>query len=386
MIVLEEIKVLSEVTNDQSVVVVKVYFHNGDKVKKGDTLIDISTYKAVFSLEAEKDGYVEYCCVEQQSVAVNAVIARIYDQPGKLSPVKAPVRALSGDADALETGESLDSPEVLRSKLSDMENLDTLTFKKISRFKQMEIDSLSQVQSGHLGCCLSIFVDTSNILKFAERHFDIFRDSLLPCIIFEASRLLKKFPELNAFFIDGQIAFYPSVNIGMAMDLDNGLKVLKLPDMNKMALKDVEGAVLKAVDKYLDRKITKDDVTGITFTVTDISKQGLAFYSPLIPHRQSAILGMGAIDETLKRCILMLTFDHRVTDGKLAGRFLQELKKKLESYHDAESSADHQEEQCCFRCLVTLAEIRKNQGAGLLKLLNCDGQEKYICETCFAGF
>lgn len=107
--------------------------------------------------------------------------------------------------------------------------------------------------------------------------------------------------------------------------------MLRLPDTGEKSIPDVEAMVFGLIKRYIEKKLSSEDVTGVTFTVTDLSKEGIHFFVPLIPKGQSAILGISAIDEKLQRCILSLSFDHRVTDGKKASEFLRKLKKRVES-------------------------------------------------------
>ena len=108
------------------------------------------------------------------------------------------------------------------------------------------------------------------------------------------------------------------------------MRVLKLPETGEKSITDVEVLVFDMIKRYMGKKLTSKDVAGVTFTVTDLSKEGIHFFAPLIPKGQSAILGISAIDEKLQRCILSLSFDHRVTDGRKASEFLRKLKKRIE--------------------------------------------------------
>jgi pyruvate/2-oxoglutarate dehydrogenase complex dihydrolipoamide acyltransferase (E2) component len=69
MSVVQEIKVLKEIANDEYSTVARIGFKNGDKVKTGDVVIELETSKAVSAIEAEKDGYIEYFCKEGDDVA-----------------------------------------------------------------------------------------------------------------------------------------------------------------------------------------------------------------------------------------------------------------------------------------------------------------------------
>jgi pyruvate/2-oxoglutarate dehydrogenase complex dihydrolipoamide acyltransferase (E2) component len=418
MSLIQEIKTLQEISNDQSVTVAKVYFKDKDKVKQGENVIDLQTSKAVFSYEAEKDGYIQYLCKEGEDMPVGVVVARIYDDIQDIKPIeKATVPVSEGNASvqtafsggalkliekegldkALFSGKDFVTIEDVQAVLSGKGaatkptlaapvNSDDCTFQEISKAKKIEIASLSDVQSSGLGCTISIFVDTENIIRFAGQHMEVLKNSLLPFIIYETARLLVKYPEFNAYYADGRIGFWRAVNIGLAMDLDLGLKVIKFADMDKKDIKTIEQDILQGVDKYLDNKLVLNDITGITFTITDLSAQGISFFAPLINTKQSAILGISAIDAKHQRCVLSLTFDHRVTEGKKASEFLFELKERLESYQAPLEKSNAPLVQSCSKCMMGLDEINSHGGIGLFKILDCSGEEMYVCETCIAGW
>jgi hypothetical protein len=98
--------------------------------------------------------------------------------------------------------------------------------------------------------------------------------------------------------------------------------------------------------------------------------------------QNSAILGIAAIDHKLHRCEFSVTFDHRVTEGKLVAIFLQELRDRLESYRlsgDADISRIE-----CYKCFKSLTDDLSN--IGFAKMITPQGKEGYICQSCLKGF
>lgn len=428
MSVLQEVKVLKEVANEDISTAAKIYYKNGGKVKEGNVILELETSKAVFMVEAEKEGYVRYFCKEGDDVAVGAVIARIYDNKEEIEMVRnddvtvsCSKTLFSSAAMRLIEKEKLDK-NVFSGRdfvsLEDVQNFLSSTHVKegenglkdadyetgnlissgqvrlqnISKAKQLEILSLTDIQSANMNCVIATVVNVGGILKFVQRQLNYLNDSLLPIVVFEVSRLLKEFPEFNSFFTKGGIALYNTVGIGLAVDIGQGLKVVKIANADQKNIKEIESEILLIANKYLDKKLTLDDVSGITFTITDLSKDGVVFFTPLINKRQSAILGISSVDEMLNRCILTLTFDHRVSEGKRAAEFLNLLKIKLEKYGIGYSKTDEvsvdnsRQEFRCYNCLMTLEDIRRLKGIGLLKVVDCDQKEKLLCETCFLGW
>jgi pyruvate/2-oxoglutarate dehydrogenase complex dihydrolipoamide acyltransferase (E2) component len=254
---------------------------------------------------------------------------------------------------------------------------------KLTSGKRREIEYLSEVQSTGLISTLHIFVETDNIFTFINRSLKYLKDSLLPVVIYEAARLLTDYPLLNAYFTGEAIACYREINPGFAIDIDKGLKVLKIARAEQKSIPEIEQAILQLSGSYLDDALQIEDLTDITFTITDLSSEGVAFFRPLINKMNSSILGISAIDEKLQRCTLSLTFDHRVTEGKLAARYLKELKDRLESYR-ATDPVFLSQAIACFKCYKTLKEDLA--GTGFARCITPEGKEGYICQSCLKGF
>jgi pyruvate dehydrogenase E2 component (dihydrolipoamide acetyltransferase) len=253
---------------------------------------------------------------------------------------------------------------------------------KLSSAKKREIEYLSDVQGTGLTSTIHSYVEVGGIFTHINRALKYLKDSLLPVIVYESSRLLADYPLLNAWYNGDGVALYREVNPGFAIDIDKGLKVVKVAGAGEKTIGEIESDILRLSGSYLDDTLKLEDLTDITFTITDLSAEGVAFFRPLINKMNSAILGLSAIDNKLERCMLSLTFDHRVTEGKLAARFLKELKERLESYRPADGSA--YAGIACFKCYKTLKEDLG--GAGLVRCVTPEGKDGYICQACIKGF
>lgn len=354
---LESIVVPHEIVNDEFVTIVKRYFNNTDKVKQGDAVISIETSKMVQDLYAAFDGYIYYLCQEGDEIKIGEIIIEIYVQPLLKRDAQETIKKTES---SLKEGNTAFSQSALRLieelKISkdlfkgrdfvstqDVRSLQLQTgqdqcgqspyieFQKLSPFKKREIEYLKDVQSSNLANVVSMFIDVTPAIDQLRRASKFFKNSLLPLVIAKLPVLLEEYPEFNAFYKDGTIGFYKNIAIGFAVNLGDGLRILKLSDTHEKTITEIEMAILEMIKQYAGKKLTPQDMTGVTFTVTDLSNEGIHFFIPLIPKGQSAILGLSAIDEKLQRSALSLSFDHRVTDGKKASELLRKLKKRIES-------------------------------------------------------
>jgi len=254
---------------------------------------------------------------------------------------------------------------------------------RLSSGKKREIEYLGDVQSSGLTSTLHTWVETDGIFVHVNRSLKYLKDSLLPVIIYEAARLLEAYPLLNAYFTGDAIARYKEVNPGFAVDIDKGLKVLKIAGAGRLGIQDIEKEIIELSGRYLDDALELEQLTDITFTITDLSSEGVVLFRPLVNKMNSAILGVSAIDSKLQRCMLSLTFDHRVTEGKQAAQFLKELKERLESYRAMDAAAAVQGISC-FKCMKTLQEDLA--GVGFARCITPEGKDGYICQSCLKGF
>ena len=169
------------------------------------------------------------------------------------------------------------------------------------------------------------------IQKDSSTPFKGLKSTLVPFILKQTCKLLKEFKEFNAFFDSNNIHYYKEVNLGYLLDLDKGLVVVNLGDLEAKSLREINNAIMAHVKRHVTGKIPVKDLFGSTFSVTDVSSEDVLTFSPLINKFQSAVLGISSIDTSNSSLILNLVFDHRVTEGKRATRFLKRLKELVES-------------------------------------------------------
>jgi pyruvate/2-oxoglutarate dehydrogenase complex dihydrolipoamide acyltransferase (E2) component len=204
-------------------------------------------------------------------------------------------------------------------------------------------------------------------------------------VIFEAARLLRKYPEFNAVHDRGRIGSYKAVNVGWAVDGGDGLMVPVIPAADEKTPQEIAEIMQRHIDAYVEGKLTTSDFLGGTFTISDLSGDGISHFNPLISQGQSAILGVGgeldgAGNETL---YLTLAFDHQLTEGRKAAQFVRELAGRLEA-HAALEPAPVQEapedEPYCALCQRDAAALRAIRGM----LVKSGIPAGYVCSVCLA--
>jgi pyruvate dehydrogenase E2 component (dihydrolipoamide acetyltransferase) len=151
---------------------------------------------------------------------------------------------------------------------------------------------------------------------------------------------LKEHPQLNSRLEGDQIVIAPEVNVGVAVDQEAGLIVPVVRAADRMSLQMVARSIRELTEKAREDKLTPDEVTGGTFTVSSLEGSGVDAFTPIINPPQAAILGVGRVrdvaafegQEVVRRqaTTLSLTFDHRVTDGAPAARFLDRVAELLD--------------------------------------------------------
>jgi len=171
--------------------------------------------------------------------------------------------------------------------------------------------------------------------------------TLTPIFIDAVARALYEFPWINISVEGNNIIKKKNINIGMATALPNGnLIVPVIKNANEKNLTGLAKMVNDLADRARNNKLRPDEITGGTFTITNFGSYNNLAGTPIINQPQAAILGTGVVRKTpvvietpdgdmiaiRQVIILSLSYDHRVIDGALAGRFLQRIKEILENY------------------------------------------------------
>ena len=159
-------------------------------------------------------------------------------------------------------------------------------------------------------------------------------------LIVIVARALREQPHLNAGLVGEQIHRYREVNIALAVDTDRGLLVPVIRQADRLDLLTIQQTGDSLIQRALSGKSLPDDLSGGTFTITNLGTFEIDGFTPIINQPQAAILGVGRIapkpvvvDHKVvvrQMMTLSLSFDHRLVDGGPAARFLQRIKQLIE--------------------------------------------------------
>jgi 2-oxoglutarate dehydrogenase E2 component (dihydrolipoamide succinyltransferase) len=155
-----------------------------------------------------------------------------------------------------------------------------------------------------------------------------------------AVEALKAFPAVNAYIHGTDVEYHNYYNVGIAVSTDRGLMVPVIKDVDQMSIAQIEAAVRDYATKARDGKISVDDLSNGTFTITNGGVFGSLMSTPILNPPQSAILGMHKIEDRVvvidkkmeirPMMYVALSYDHRIIDGKESVSFLVKIKEGIE--------------------------------------------------------
>jgi pyruvate dehydrogenase E2 component (dihydrolipoamide acetyltransferase) len=194
-------------------------------------------------------------------------------------------------------------------------------------------------------------VDEADVTKLDQRRQALSdlvgrKFSLLPFIMTAVSRGLKKHPTLNSTVDDfvEEILIHSVINIGCAVDTDQGLMVAVLKDADKLSPVQLADETTRLAMECRERTIKREELSGGTFTISNVGSYGGMFTTPIINYPEVAILGVGRAKEQVltkdgafyagKVLPLSLSCDHRVVDGAEGAKFLRTVIELLENPED----------------------------------------------------
>ena len=176
-------------------------------------------------------------------------------------------------------------------------------------------------------------------LKASDESLGLRDVNINDLLLFTVARTLPAFPELNALFENDTIYQHRAIHLGVAVDTDRGLLAPVIRNADAMTLKQIAAEAHRLAEACRAGNAQPDELTGCTFTVSNLGALGIESFTPLLNPPQVAILGVGSVNlkpvqlgdqvEFLPHIGLSLTINHQVVDGAPAARFLAQLSANL---------------------------------------------------------
>jgi 2-oxoglutarate dehydrogenase E2 component (dihydrolipoamide succinyltransferase) len=372
----------------------------GDAVKRDELIVDIETDKVVIEVLAEADGVLAKIIKnEGDTVLSNEVLGTLGEGSGAAqapaaTAAKEAAPAAAADDDASASEEAILSPAA--RKIAEENSIDpnsitgtgkggrvtkedvvaAVDAKKnapaaapapkpaaaapamtvgdrvekrvpMTRLRAKVAERLVEAQSNMAMLTTFNEVDMSEVMALRSKYKDLFEKShngvrlgFMSFFVKATTEALKRFPAVNASIDGSDIVYHGYSDIGVAVSSDRGLVVPVLRNAEFMSLAEIENGIATFGKKAKDGKLSIDDMTGGTFTITNGGTFGSMMSTPIVNPPQAAILGMHnilqrpmAIDGQVvirPMMYLALSYDHRLIDGKEAVTFLVTIKNLLE--------------------------------------------------------
>ena len=367
----------------------------GDAVKRDELIVDIETDKVVMEVLAEADGVLtEIIANEGDTVLSAELLGRLYTDAVAAAPAAAPaaVAQAASAAAPVATGEAILSPAA--RKIADENAINPASIQgtgkdgrvtkedavaavankpaavakaaapaadaplfaagdrvekrvPMTRLRSKVAERLVEAQSSMAMLTTFNEVNMKPIMDLRSKYKDLFekthngvRLGFMSFFVKAAVEALKRQPGVNASIDGNDIVYHGYQDIGVAVSSDRGLVVPVLRNAEFMSLAEIEGGINTYGRKAKDGKLTLEEMTGGTFTISNGGVFGSLLSTPIVNPPQTAILGMHKIQERpmavdgqvviLPMMYLALSYDHRLIDGKEAVTFLVTMKNLLE--------------------------------------------------------
>ena len=364
----------------------------GDAVSRDELIVDIETDKTVLEVVATEDGVLTEVLKQEGDIVLSQeLIGRI--EAG--AQASAAPKAAAAPAAAVSEASSADAAaNPAAKKLADEQGIDLANVQgtgKDGRILKEDVQNALKNQSAapktapqattpapvalpgerlakrvpmtrlratiakrlldaqHNAAMLTTFneVNMKPLMSLRSQYKDLFekthngtRLGFMGFFVKAAAEALKRFPAVNASIDGSDMVYHGYYDIGVAVSTERGLVVPVLRDCDQMSIAEVEGGIKNFALAAKDGKLSMDDMTGGTFTITNGGVFGSLLSTPILNPPQTAILGMHKIQErpmavngqvvVLPMMYLALSYDHRMIDGKDAVQFLVAIKDMLE--------------------------------------------------------
>lgn len=365
----------------------------GDYVERDEVIAELESEKATFEVNAEQAGILSYSVSEGDTILIGSVLAQIDETAER--PLSTEVKNDKQEtrneepktqtttnqkqetenlratplANAIISDKKVDATKITATgaggKIMKQDVLQALANPGKQAFPKAELGSRNVrkekmsnlrktiskrlVEAKNTTAMLTTFneVDMGAIMEIRAKHKDKFKEAhgvnlgFMSFFAKACAVALSEWPAVNAYIDGDEIIYHDYADISIAVSTPRGLTVPVMRNVEGMSMADVEKAVGVLAAKARDSKLTAEDLTGGTFTITNGGVFGSLMSTPIINIPQSAILGMHKIQdrpmaingkvEIRPMMYLALSYDHRIIDGRESVSFLVRVKELLEN-------------------------------------------------------
>ena len=302
--------------------------HEGDEVKTGDVIVEITTDKLTNEVASEHDG----------------VMLKIVAQEGEDIPVKGLLCYIGQPGEAV--GDAPAAPAKKEAPKAGLELMEGDTVVKLTGMRKVVAERMLASHTEIPPVTQNIKVDVTELMKFRKmllaetgKKYSV-NDLVLKAI----AKCLTQHPEILVSFDEAnhQIIQRKHVNIGMAVALDAGLITPVIRDADKMGLDTLAATAKDLAARAKENKLLPDEYKGSTITVSNLGMFGIETFTPIINQPDSVIVGVCAIEDELQMddegklskhqvMRLSVTLDHRTLDGAVVAKFEMDLRDILQN-------------------------------------------------------
>jgi len=358
---------------------------DGQVVEKDQEIAEIDSEKATITISADATGKIKIIVAAGEVVKIGTLIAEIDASEENTAPIKttkdtsekATTEVKKDKPDEIETQKNTSGINMtpLARTIINKENIDITAFsesnkeKKIGKQEVMALVEKQQYRKSTVvkmsmlrrklserlvavknqTAMLTTFneVDMSAIIDIRKKYQEDFvakhgiKLGFMSFFVKAATIALKDFPQVNAAIDGDSIIYYDYADISIAVSTDKGLMVPVIRNAELLSPAEIEKELARLSEKARNNKISIDEMTGGTFTITNGGIFGSMLSTPIINPPQSAILGMHNIQDRAvvingqivirPMMYLALSYDHRIIDGKESVSFIIRMKELLEN-------------------------------------------------------
>jgi pyruvate dehydrogenase E2 component (dihydrolipoamide acetyltransferase) len=396
-----ELKVPTLGMDMEEATILRWLVEEGAEVKKGDPILEIDTDKTSFEIEAPADGAIRAIRGEEgETLPVGATLAYVTapgeEIPEGPAPAEAPPAEAAAQAEtrreipqsqpapavadsangrkvraspaarraAAQMGVSIDSVpgsgpygRIYLSDVLGMEAerpaqappaeptpIDAARREPLSRIRRLGAERTARSFSEVPHFYLTRDLEADRLVELVERLRDRIdpAPSLTELLVLAVSRTLKNHPRLNGRYADGDLEVHEDVNVGVAVATDEGLVVPVVLKADTLPLRELAPKVKDLVRRARDHRLAPEELSGGTFTISNLGMMGIDSFDAIINTPEAAILAVGRVRTVpewgdggwvpRRAMSATLSVDHRVADGADGARFLLDLQEALRDW------------------------------------------------------